>query len=752
MTHKSCLVAIAAACVAAPVSADEDPYKILDRVPPVFGPIWRDGDPVPRSGGFESDGVTLLSQIPLNNFGLADPTAGNDCWGYTSPSGREYAIMGLSNGFGFVEITDPRNPVILSAVPSVESIWHDIKVIGDYAYGVCQDGLGVQVIDLSDIDNGVVNHIHDWRANGHSRTHNIVSNPEAGTLWLVGGNLGNGGLIYLDLTNPEEPMPVGGWTGMYVHDACVVTMDSGPYAGREIAFCASGFSGGQNQTGLRIVDVTDPFNPTLISTLQYSGAQYCHQVWVSDDQQYAFLNDELDETRRNQPTTTRVIDISNLNNPSVADTFRNSTSSTDHNNYAKGDFLYQANYTSGLRVLDIANPTNPREIAYIDTHPGTDVKGFRGAWSCFPYFDSGSVLISDIERGLFVVRVDAVIPQRVDLELNGALPEHVSTGGGESISVDVTPIGTGLLGGSVELVFDDGTGPVVVEGVEGSGDSYTFTFPPASCGTARYHIRALTTEGVEFTLPPFIDEPFSVAVSDDQIDVVDDDFETDQGWAVSGAVVNGEWERGVPMGNGSLSDPPTDADGSGSCWMTENGPPGSNTDVDEGTTILTSPAFDLRSMPQARIEYQRWFDNTWSGQLSVPDTLVVEISDDNGLTWTLLEEVDGYEDGQVGGWRRAVFRVGDFVDTTDAVRIRFVAADTWGGVTEAGVDAFKITDFPCPCVADCDASGSANIDDVDCFVAAYLAGDLGVADCDGSGSLNVDDIDCFVAAFLGGCP
>ncbi len=58
----------------------------------------------------------------------------------------------------------------------------------------------------------------------------------------------------------------------------------------------------------------------------------------------------------------------------------------------------------------------------------------------------------------------------------------------------------------------------------------------------------------------------------------------------------------------------------------------------------------------------------------------------------------------------------------------------------------------CNAFADCDGNGSLNIGDIDCFVAAFLGGDLGAADCDANSSLNIDDIDCFVASFLSGCP
>lgn len=51
--------------------------------------------------------VELLSNIPLAGFTGA-PGNGNDCWGLTSPSGREYALMGRSNSVALVEITNPR--------------------------------------------------------------------------------------------------------------------------------------------------------------------------------------------------------------------------------------------------------------------------------------------------------------------------------------------------------------------------------------------------------------------------------------------------------------------------------------------------------------------------------------------------------------------------------------------------------------------------------------------------------------------
>src|SRR5690606_4972601 len=103
---------------------------------------------------FPRNGVSLLGWLPLEAFGVH--TSGADCWGYVAPSGREYAIIGLSNGVGFVEVTDPGRPTVVATLPAVSSLWRDIKVYQDHCYYVSEGGDGVVVVDLSQIDAGTV--------------------------------------------------------------------------------------------------------------------------------------------------------------------------------------------------------------------------------------------------------------------------------------------------------------------------------------------------------------------------------------------------------------------------------------------------------------------------------------------------------------------------------------------------------------------------------------------------------------------
>jgi hypothetical protein len=68
--------------------------------------------------------------------------------------------------------------------------------------------------------------------------------------------------------------------------------------------------------------------------------------------------------------------------------------------------MYQSNYVSGLRVLDISDPENPVQVGHSSTPcPTAKTKaGFSGSWSNYPFFDSGVVIVTSQREGLFLVR------------------------------------------------------------------------------------------------------------------------------------------------------------------------------------------------------------------------------------------------------------------------------------------------------------------------------------------------------------
>lgn len=389
----------------------------------------------PANGNFtDNANVTLLAHLPLNQFS-GGSSSGNDCWGYVSPSGREYAIMGLQRGYGFVEITDPSNPVIVGVIPGPSSSWHDIKVIGTHAYGVSEAGSGIQVIDLSNLDSGSVTLVQNKVQSGHSSTHNIVANPDSGYLYLVGANISNGGLVAVDTNaDPTNPTIVGSWNTRYCHDAQVVSFTSGPYAGREIAYCC-------NEDRIDIVDVTNKSNMFTVGSTSYSGASYTHQGWLSEDRTLFYSNDELDEQGGVvNVTTTRIFDVSDITNPTYVGSFTSGETSIDHNNYVHNGYLYQANYTSGLQVFDLCNPTSPVRVANYDTHSSSSFS-FNGAWSVYPFFPSGTVIISDINSGLYIFDVNEASAPATTLVTT---PTQLSPNTPESVTADVESCGSAV--------------------------------------------------------------------------------------------------------------------------------------------------------------------------------------------------------------------------------------------------------------------------------------------------------------------
>lgn len=348
---------------------------------------------------FDALGVTLESNRAPHELSPGS-SLGNDIWGYVSPSGREYAMIGLTNGVAFVEVTDPRHPIHIKTIPHTSSTWADVKPFDQYAY-IVADGTneGMQIVDLTQIDSGSVELFGSFRGSGLTRAHTIGVNSESGYVYLFGGNLGDvyGGILAIDVSKPTHPAIAGLWDEHYVHDAQVVSYLSGPNAGREIAFAAT------TDSGLTIVDVTDKANMFTVSRLVYPNATYCHQGWLSDDRRYFFIDDELDELTGHVPfTTTHVVDVSDIENPQLATTFTNGLKAVDHDLMVRGNLVVEANYTSGLRIYDATDIADIHEVAYFDTYPEDNEPTFNGAWGPYTGLPSGIVLVSDRHRGLFV--------------------------------------------------------------------------------------------------------------------------------------------------------------------------------------------------------------------------------------------------------------------------------------------------------------------------------------------------------------
>jgi len=495
---------------------------------------------------------------------------------------------------------------------------------------------------------------------------------------------------------------VGAWSGAYIHDAQVHTYTTGPAAGKEVVFACVGGS------GFRTVDVTDKASMFQLDSVTWSQLSYSHQGGIDKNEQYFYVNDELDEQNYGIDTKTIVVDVADPSNISVASTFDNNNPAIGHNGYVTADeLLFEANYTSGVRVFDLAvNPLNPPEVAWYDTWPSDDSPSFDGLWSVYPYFPSGIVIGSDISNGLFVWWLGNPL---VVVSL-AVTPPSILAPSGQTLPVNITEANPGdLQAGTETLHYDDGGGwqstPLAALG----GASYEAQFPALACGNVvSYYFSAESTNGLTWREPSGGQgTPYTALVATSETIFFQDDFETDKGWvATNQGAFSGDWDRGVPVDDPGWSyDPNSDSDGSGKCWLTWNA--FGNTDVDSGAVRLRSPDLDLTGA-NITVQYDYYLNLTDASGI---DAIKVEANDQAGSGW--VQMIRHTTSGGTA-WRTHQLVAADFaaksVALTSNVRIRFEANDSDPqSINESGIDAFVVKSLECdPIASYCSPGTSAS--------------------------------------------
>jgi choice-of-anchor B domain-containing protein len=375
-----------------------------------------------KVGLFDCESMDLMAFMPTSTIGGKRGVHLNDMWGWTDPqTRRDYALVGRTDGTSFVDVTDPLNPKYVGDLPMTEganaAAWRDIKTYKNHAY-IVSDGSGhhgMQVFDLTRLRNAKAPQTFtaDTTYMDLWSVHNIVIDTISGYAYAVGSNGGGescgGGLYMIDIRSPDAPKfagcfadPTTGRAGTgYIHDA-QCTVYHGPdkrYDGHQICFNAA-------ETALSIADVSDKSKPVALSRQAYPNVGYAHQGWLTADQKYFYMDDELDELQGLvDGTRTLIWDVSKLDDPVLAGQYISKDKSSDHNLYIVGNMMYQSNNESGLRVVDISDRENPKQVGFFDTVPiGTDAPGFGGSWSNYPFFQSGNVLMTSGAEGLFIVR------------------------------------------------------------------------------------------------------------------------------------------------------------------------------------------------------------------------------------------------------------------------------------------------------------------------------------------------------------
>ena len=299
----------------------------------------------------------------------------NDIWGYKADNGNEYALVGTETGTAIVRINDGVFGLVeVGFIPGNNSVWRDVKTHGHYMYIGTEASQGIQVVSIEDPENAEL--VYTWE--GVTNSHNIFQAD--GYLYVVGAS---GYHIHiLDLSNPAQPVEVGGWTGEYIHDLYV----HGDYA----------YAAGIYSSTMYIIDISDKTNPQTVTSWTYSGM--AHACWVTEDGNYLI---SADETAGGNIKIWDIQDFSNINMISQW-TVDGGGDKSVHNVFVRDQYLYASYYVFGLQILDISDPYNPTHAGYYDTYPGSDGL-YNGAWGAYPYTESCYTYVSDVEHGLYVV-------------------------------------------------------------------------------------------------------------------------------------------------------------------------------------------------------------------------------------------------------------------------------------------------------------------------------------------------------------
>lgn len=340
---------------------------------------------------------SLVCDVTLLSVTEDFAEAYSDIWGYEK-NGHEYAVIGHQSGTAFYRVTDPANPVLVGDIAGPFSGWRDIKSYQDYIYIGTEGGGGIQIVDVSSPDNPTL--VNTYNATvGNS--HNLFIDVPAAKLYAAGTG---SGLVILDISTPTSPSFLGNWATHYVHDL---------YVENDTAYVSTiGFG------GFHILDVSNPASISILAVQTYASAAN-HNAWIHPNHDYLITTDEA------LRGPVRVWDISDFQNITQVDQYKKAGPVSAHNAIMKDSICYVAYYTEGLRIIDMTDPPNSFLTAWYDTSPLGDVPAtYSGNWGVYPFFSSGTIALSDMQKGLFLVRWDPAISTSV---ASGDLPAAFRT-------------------------------------------------------------------------------------------------------------------------------------------------------------------------------------------------------------------------------------------------------------------------------------------------------------------------------------
>jgi len=664
-------------------------------------------------------------------------TLANVC-GYTQ-NGHEYALVGASLGLAIVDITNPDAPQLIVQIPGPDDLWKEIKTYSHYAYVTSEGGLGLQIVDLSQLPSPDLTHYYytgDGVIEGQlDKIHALHVDTTQGFLYLYGGQLYSGGAKVFNLNpNPFAPQFVGKFDQLqYVHDG---------YADNDTLYACH-----INNGYLSIVDMHDKSNPQLLGTVE-TPARFTHNSWLLSDKKHILTTDEKLPSFVTSYDISDPTDIQELDR--IATTPEGNTS-IGHNTHVLNDWAITSWYIDGVTLVDAHRPNNLIQVGRYDTYDGDGE--FDGCWGVYPFFPSGNMVASNIPN----------ITNNVTGKLFVLTPTYVRACYLEG-NVKSSCTGQGLKDVTVTINSND---PLAFTKTGNNGDyktgqptpgTFTVTFSKPGfisktltvvLATAQVTevsllldpISAFTTNGIVIdvetglpipNVPVTLQSPlqtyqlqadatgvfslecapggiYNVKVpvwgflpvqfnlSENGFVVIPiqhgyyDDFGNNLNWTASSNATTGNWVRADPIGTtyvNSQSAPENDVDfdDNTQCYVTDNGNGNAGDhDVDAGAVTLSTPSMQLADYDDAVLSFQYWFFNA-GGNTTPNDIFRVMVS--NGTS-----EVQVFSDqSSASAWANSGdIHLGGLIPLTDDMKVHFIAEDIDPGhIVEAGVDVFQV--------------------------------------------------------------
>ena len=665
--------------------------------------------------------TTLLGHLPYSQT-LSEVRG-------ASHNGREYALVGVHNGFSIVDVTSPASPTEVFFEAGANSIWRDPFFHNGHAYCVTEGGGGMLIVDMNPLPSSTSlnSMLYTGSTYNISAAHNMFIESATNKAYLFGTNDIDGAII-LDISNPMNPVELGIWNDHYIHDGFV----------RGDTLWA-----GCLEDGSFLVDVSVPSSPVVLSSWD-TPSQFAHNIWPSDDNAYCYTTDEV------VSGFIASYDMSDLQNVVEADRTRHPLTEgvIPHNSHFINDYVVSSHYRDGLTIHDVSDPTNMVLTGYFDSSPMAG-GGFNGAWGAWPYLPSGNLLISDIEEGLFIIGANYERAARIQgnvtefgtsNSLNGVLIEVVGAGLNETTDLfgyyasgteaagtyevafakggylPQTVSGVTLVNGQIEildvaliadtpfnlsgLVTEQGSG----DPIEGATLQFTnafFDIELDSDASGNYVDNTFFAGQYEVTIGAwgYVGECMTLDLSSSSTPPsfqltrgYHDDFSLDLGWEISGDATTGDWEMAEPIETtfeSFIGNPGVDSNGDcgGMAFVTGNGGGSAGTDdVDDGTVILTSPMMDLTGYTNPFIHFDYWFFND-GGSANPNDAYVVKMS--NGTDVASLGSLP-LTNNQWTPWTTEI--ASNIILTSNMQLIIEVEDADPGHLLEGGLDKFRVTE------------------------------------------------------------